>query len=206
MAGFTKYFGGRFKWAHLVWAFLALGLSLLPIFGGGTGHPPAILLLPLVLVLWGIGHVVLWGIAWLMVKGRSAEGTPGSWPVGLIIALIGTGLVGFHGAVQLVVTFAIGEWYPFKGALWFVGLAIALAHAAGFVGMLLRHSWARAIAAGLSIGWALLLSRQIVDHVSSGYRIEIGELVLALAGIAVLLVFGIHLWRSHRIKAFMKAG
>lgn len=205
MAGFTKYISGRFKWVHASWAALGLGASLVLIFAGGEGHPPAIVLLPLALVIWVVGHVALLAIAWLVLRGAPAEVMPGRWPAGVIIALIGTGVVGSLGVVQVVVTLVLGDWYPFQGALWFIALGVALVHAAAFVGTLLRRAWARATAAGVSFGWAFLLSRQIVDHLTSAYRINVAELALALACIAALVVLGTHLWRSQRIKAFLKA-
>ena len=206
-AGFGKLVGGRFRWTHLVWAVLGLGASLLLVFGGGQGHPPAILFLPLVLVIWCLGHAALWGIALLAAKGRklagTTEGARDAWPPGLVVASVGTGVVAFLGLLQLVVTLVLVGWYPFEGVLWAVAFLIALAHAAGFVGILLRRAWARPTAAALSVGWGLLLAWQVVDQVTSGYRIDAGGVALALVGIALLSGLGIHLWTSRRIRAFV---
>ena len=207
MAGFRSFVGDRYRWAHLVWAALALGLSLLLVFGGDQGHPPAILFLPLVLVIWCIGHVALWGIAWLAARGRRAGGTTegprNAWPPGLIVALVGTGGVSFLGLFQLVVSLGLRGWYPFEGALWAIAFLIALAHAAGFVGILLRRAWARPTVAALSVGWALLLAWQVIDQFAGGHRIDAGGLAVVLIGIAVLSGLAIHLWVSRRIRAFV---
>jgi uncharacterized membrane protein YbhN (UPF0104 family) len=118
--------GGRV--AHAVWAALAVLVSLLLIFGG-KGHPPPIILLPLVIIVWVVGHFAVWGVEWLAVKGRrGASGTERegkSWPVGLKLALVGTGIGAAVGMLQIVVTAFLGKMYPFHDAtLWTIMMAM----------------------------------------------------------------------------------
>ena len=50
------YLRRPFWFAHLIWAVLGLSGCALLIFAGGEGHPPAIILLPVALVVWALGH------------------------------------------------------------------------------------------------------------------------------------------------------
>ena len=120
MMRFLRYVGRGYRLAHTIWALLASFICVVLVFGGG-GHPPPIIFLPIVLAVWCVGHLVLWGISRLEAKGRElmakAEGETSSWPFGLMIALIGSGLVSCVGLVQLGGTLILGKWYPFTGTL-----------------------------------------------------------------------------------------
>ena len=81
--------------AHAAWAVLAAVASLLMIFTINKGYPH-IAFLPLVILVWVVGHLAISGVARLAVKGRHVAietGSEGrSWPVGLRLAVIGTGV------------------------------------------------------------------------------------------------------------------
>jgi hypothetical protein len=205
MVRYLRYVGSGFRLAHTIWALLAASLCILLVVGGG-GHPPPIIFLPVVLVIWCSGHVALWGIRRLEARGRelTAKTTVEreSWPPGLIIALIGTGLVACVGLVQLGGTLLLGNWYPFAGTLWAVAMAVCMAHGACFVGLLLRRPWSRPATAVLSIGWALLPAWQISEQLVHGYRINLAEYVTLFVGIALMSFLGYHILSSPRIRAF----
>ena len=205
MVRYLRYVGGGFRLAHTIWALLAASLCVLLVVGGG-GHPPPIIFLPVVLVIWCLGHVALWGIRRLEARGREltpeAKGERGSWPLGLIIALIGTGIVVCVGLVQLGGTLFLGKWYIFADTLWAIAMAVSLAHAACFVGLLLRRPWSRPATAVLSIGWALLLVWQISEQLVHGHRINLAAYVTLFGGIALLSFLGYHILFSRRIRAF----
>ena len=103
--------------AHTTWAVLAVVVSLLMIFTINKGHPPLIVFLPLVILVWVAGHLAIWGVAWLVVKGRRvASGTESegrSWPLGLRLAVIGTGILTSAGVFHILVTGYLGRLYPY---------------------------------------------------------------------------------------------
>ena len=54
---------------HTAWAVLAVVVSLFMIFTIDTGHPPLIVFLPLVVLVWFIGHLGIWCVVRLIAKG-----------------------------------------------------------------------------------------------------------------------------------------
>ena len=192
--------------SHMIWAVLATLASLVLILGG-AGHPPPIVLLPLVIVIWIIGHIAVWGIASLAARGRrgtsSAQGVR-PWPTGLRLALIGTAVGAAMGLVQIAVTIFLGKMYPYRdAALWTMTMAIWLVHGACFTGLLLRRPWSRLLGSMLALGWAALSGWQIAEHLLRGYRVEIGALLLVTGSMLLLAWIGLHLATSSRVKSFL---
>jgi hypothetical protein len=176
----------------------------------GEGHPAPIIFLPLVAVIWVVGHIVIWGVGWLAAKGRrrldtTAEPATQSWPVGLRLALIGTAVGASVGIIQIVVTAYLGRLYPYHGAtLWTTMLIIWLVHGTSFVGLLLRQRWSRFLSSAVAFAWALLSVWQIVEHLVRGYRLEIGSLLILAAGAVFLVFIGAHLATSSRVRSFLR--
>ncbi len=195
--------------AHAAWAVTAVAVSLLMIFTINKGHPPFIVFLPLVILVWVVGHLAIWGVAWLVVKGRRvASGTRSegrSWPVGLRLAVIGTGVLTSVGVFQILVTGYLGRLYPYHYAnLWALMLVIKLVHAACFVGLLLRQRWSRHMSALLAVGWAMLLASQISEHLPPRAPSNIAELMIAFGIMVFLFILGLHLVVSREVKSFLK--
>ena len=189
---------------HIIWALLSASLCVFLVFADGSGHPPIVIFLPLVLAIWCFGHGALWRqVAGGKELAAQGKGQIDTWPPGLIVALIGTGIVSCVGIVQLAGTLLIGMTYPFAGSLWGVAIAVALAHGACFVGILLRRPWSRPTTAVLSIGWTLLLVWQIIEQLVHGHPINLAEYVTLFVGVALVSFFGYHLLSSRRIRAFL---
>ena len=168
-----------FRLAHLLWLALAIGFCLLLVFSGGSGHPPAMLLLPHTLAVWITGHLVLWGAGWLAARGRNAARAagagPAAWPPDLILLLVVTGIIGTAGLIQLAAVLLPAGWYPFPDHLWVYTLFAAFAHGVCFVALLLRRSWSRLLAALLCAGWALLMIWQIGEQLAHGHRVGLAD-------------------------------
>ena len=193
--------------AHALWAGIAVSVSLLLVFGG-RGHPPPIIFLPLVIVVWVVGHFTVWGVEWLAAKGQRLasenEGRNKSWPVGLRLALIGTGVAASIGLLQIIVTGYQGKMYPFHDVtLWMIMMAIWLVHGACFVGLLLRRPWSRLVSVMLALAWSLLSASQIAEHLARGYSVDIAELLIVSVSMVFSFLFGLHLATSSRIKSFL---
>lgn len=204
----TRYPETYTRIAHAIWAALAILVALFLVLAGG-GHPAPIIFLPLVVVIWVVGHIVVWGVGWLAGKGRrlrtAAGGVTQSWPAGLKLAVIGTAVGTSVGIIQIVVTAFLGKLYPYHDAtLWTTMLIIWLVHGTCFVGLLLRRRWSRFLASAIALAWALLSVWQIVEHLVRGYRLEIGPLLILVLATVFLALFGLHLAVSRKVKSFLE--
>lgn len=212
MMQFVRKPGKGFRLAHTIWALLAAGLCGLLVAGGGSGHPPAIILLPVVLAMWCAGHLILWATRRLEAKGRAsidkangqeANGRAGSWPPELIIMLIGSGLAGCAGLLLLAGLVVPGGFNPFAEGLWAFTLVVASVHAVCFVALLLRRSWSRWASALLCSGWAGLVIWQLFEQIVHGHWISPAEYAILLAGIGLPALLAYRVLSSRRIKAFL---
>ena len=199
-----RYHG--FRLAHGVWAAVCVGASLLLVLTGGKGHPPAAILLPLVLAAWAVGHGFLWGALRLATAGRrtgasAADGQP--WPLCLRVAVVCTAAAALLGVGQVAGTVVAGRWYPFNQAgLWAAVLLVWLVHAACFAALLLRRRSARPLSAALAFGWAALMGVQIVDHFRRGSS-DTSGLLVAVTIMVSLLLFGSYLVVSPKARSFL---
>jgi hypothetical protein len=197
--------GGR-RLAHAVWAAVGVVACLLLVLTGRGGHPPAIILLPLVLAAWAVGHGLIWGALRLAAAGRRGVAhTAGreSWPPGLKVVLVGTAAATLAGVVQIVGTVLTGRWYPFQQAgEWAAMLLVWLVHAACFAALLLRRQSARPLSAVLAFGWAALMGLQIAQHFQSGSSDTAG-LLIAVVLMASLLLFASYLLSSNKVRSFL---
>ncbi len=201
----SHYLRRPFRVGHLVWAVLCVAACAVLIFAGGEGHPPAIILLPVVLAVWAVGHGGMWIVRRLAVRGRSRVegGVALSWPPGLILAAIGTGFTSTVGVLLLFASLFQWKGERLLDPLWLTMVAIWVAHNVCFAGLLLRRTWSRLFAALLSFGWAALLGFQIVEHWVRASPIKAPELALMIVLISIGVLFGWHLATSPRIRAFL---
>jgi hypothetical protein len=199
------------RFAHLIWALIGLAASVFLIVFGGEGHPPGIVLLPVVWVLWALGHGGLWLVRRLAVRGRRS-GAAGwgaavpSWPPGLLLAAFGAGAATAAGVFPVLSTLFQLKEGRYLEPLWLVMTATWAAHGVGLAGLLLRRGWSGIYAALLCFGWVALLGAQIVDHLIRGSRIQMGELAIVCALMVMGVLFGWHLVTSRRIKDFLASG
>ena len=193
--------------AHTVWAAIAITVSLFMIFTKQRGHPPIMVFAPLAWIIWGVGHIAIWAVQWLAVRGQRIVSETGGerkpWPIGLWPALIGTGVPAAIGIFQVLMTSLQRKWYPYPDAsLWAVMLAVWLVHGACFAGMLLRKQWSRLVIAMLALGWALLLAKQIAEHLPPRVSSDTTELLTAGVLMVLLLLLGLHLVTSRKVRSF----
>jgi hypothetical protein len=82
-------------------------------------------------------------------------------------------------------------------------LAVWLAHSACFAGLLLRQRWSGLLSATLVAGWALLLGRQIAEHLAAINAADTAGILMASGLLVLLVLFAAYLARSHEVKAFL---
>ncbi len=194
------------RWAHGVWAVLGVSVCALLVFSGG-GHPPPIVLVPVVVPVWLLGHLLLWIIRRLLIRGRRSAGGSESgllaWPPGLVAACLGTGAVFLVGSAQLVISAVLLRPYPYRGWVWIAMLVVWAVHSLCFLGLLLRRAWSRLLLAGLCSTWALYLAWQIVERLVRVGRLSPEEILVALTLVGLFTLFGYHFISSQRVREFL---
>jgi hypothetical protein len=198
----------HYRVAHAAWAAVCIVCCLLLVLTGRTGHPPAIILLPVVLLAWAMGHGFIWGVQRLADKGRrtvAPTATDGQrWPLALRLTAIGTGSATLVGVTQIVGTLLKGDWYPFGHAsAWWAMLVVWAVHAACFAGLLLRRRWSRLLSATLAFGWAALLGFQVVEHLAPGASPDTAGMGIAIGLMVMLVLLGCYLASSGKVRSFL---
>lgn len=193
--------------AHAVWGVIGFSLCVLFALVPG-GHPPLMIFIPLIVAVWFVGHIAIWGAGRIAARGRraaiEADAEARAWPLGLVAVLVLAGIAGAIGLLQLVVSVLMRELYPFDPpGLWAFTMTIWIAHGACFVGLLLRKRWSRYLCAALPLGWAALLVVQIVDHLAHGRPAEPVEMTIAVGLMLLLSAFACYLITSKRIELIL---
>lgn len=198
----------RLKAAHLACAALAILVSVALVVVPQRGHPPPLVLVPVILLAWPLGHVLIWGLGWLADKGRLGAAhtgvSPAHWPVVLMIALVGTGAGSLVGLVQLLGSAVQRRWYPYpESGLWGGMLLVWCVHGLCLVGLLLRRPWSRPLSAAIASGWAVLMGAQVAEHMGQAARAGVAELLLAIGVMVALVVLAVSVVASHASKSFL---
>ena len=197
----SKFSRGPFFWAHILWAAVCVAVSILMITSQG-GHPPLIIFLPVVLVAWPLGHLVIWGIRRLARWGRGRSNNSESWPPMLHLTLIGTGSGTLFGIYQLA-ALIWGKQIFANNKLWIILMIIWVIHGLCFSAILLRLNGSRFLAASLYFGWAGLLGWQIQQYLVTYQKLIAVDILIGFGVVSLLVFLGIHLLTSKRINRFL---
>ena len=187
---------------NIIWAIV--GISVVVILGTSTkGHPPGIVFAPIALVLWIIGHVLLWLIHKLAIRGNKQADTKSSaesdWPITLVLLAIFFGIIfvfGFFG-IALKVMFE-HNWQSKLPIMLIIWLPPSLC----FVGILLRQSWSRIMAGSGFIIVAMFLLYQMIESQMQSQRHTALDWLVAIVLLIICVSLGQHILRSSRIKEF----
>jgi len=191
-----------FRILHIIWAILGVIACVILVTSKG-GHPPAIILLPIALIFWVIGHVLLWIISKLFARGKKLEVRSESdvkkWPLSLIILAVFSGGVFIFGSMAIILLIVLeNDWLSVMPAM----LAFWLLPSLCFIGILLHKSWSRVLAGWGFIGVAMIILYQLVESALRNYAASVTEWVIAIAILLFTLLIGQHILRSPKIKAF----
>jgi hypothetical protein len=199
-----------FRILHIVWAILGVIASAILVTSKG-GHPPAIILLPVVLIFWVVGHLLLWIISKLFARGKKlevnietdteikAETDVKKWPLSLIILAVFLGGVFVFGAMAIILHMVLENdrlrKMPVLLALW-------LPPSLCFIGILLQKSWSRVFVGWWFIALAMIFFYQIAGSAMQGRTNSISEWIIVVAISLFTLFLGQHFLRSPKIKVF----
>ena len=191
-----------FRILHIVWAILGVIACVILVTSKG-GHPPAIILLPIALIFWVVGHILLWIISKLFARGKKlevrTEGDVKKWPLSLIILAVFLGGVFIFGSMAIILLIVLeNDWLSDMPAI----LALWLPPSLCFIGILLHKSWSRVLAGWGFIGVAMIILYQLVESALRNSTASVTEWVIAIAILIFTLVIGQHILRSPKIKAF----
>ena len=164
-------------------------------------HPPAIVFLPVAIVIWLALHIILGVIQWLEAidsKRKKGGGSSAPWPILLIAAVI-LYLPGMIKALGYLLS-------AFRSPMgWTVNhnitACILLFKLAVLVSIVLRLRWGRFLAGG---GFILMGAFSLITYFSGildGYKFEIQQL-MALGRQIPILSLGVLILVSPSIKAF----
>lgn len=198
----SDYLKNVFRGLHILWVLVGVGLCVLLVMSKG-GHPPGIVLVPIVVVIWIAGHALLWLSRKLAIRGKyladSRSSAGGKWPVALILLAL------FSGGFFIFGLFGIA-WQVFFEHVQLHELAVPLAFwipsSLCFFGILLRQNWSRILSGCGFILIAIVLVKEMVESLMRGYRNSNSEWAMAIIISIVLVLFGIYILRSSRIKSF----
>ena len=191
-----------FRGLHIGWALIGAGVCAVLATATG-GHPPGIIFVPVAAVIWLGGHVLLWGSHKLAARGRDLaagdNAPPGNWPPMIILLAFAFGIVFVFGFFSLV-------WQLLFERHWqrgmFVPLAFWIPSSMCFFGILLRKDWSRILAGSGFIVVASVLLYEMIASLVRGYRNPMTEWVAAIAVFIVLVIFGLYVLRSAKVKAY----
>jgi hypothetical protein len=191
-----------FRILHIVWAILGVIACVILVTSKG-GHPPGIILLPIALIFWVVGHVLLWIISKLFARGKKLEVRTESdvkkWPLSLIILAVFLGGVFIFGSMAIILLIVLeNDWLSDMPAI----LALWLPPSLCFIGILLHKSWSRVLAGWGFIGVAMIILYQLVESTLRNSTASVTEWVIAIAILIFTLLIGQHILRSPEIKAF----
>lgn len=169
---------------HGAWAIPGVAATLF--FATATGgHPPGIVFLPLVLFVWAVGHLAIWGGTRLAGRAASCRGVGTRLPVTIAIATVLAGIMSAAGALLVISTLFSGRGTS-GGVETGLLVAIWLGHVAVFAGLLGRAVWGRVLAAIAALGWMAVVVTQVADHLVHRRPIDPLEMPLAVVVIAAL--------------------
>jgi hypothetical protein len=191
-----------FRILHIVWALLGVIACVILVTSKG-GHPPGIILLPIALIFWVVGHILLWIISKLFARGKKSEVRTETdvkkWPLFLIILAVLLGGVFIFGFMAIILFMVLeNDWLSGMPAI----LALWLPPSLCFIGILLHKSWSRLLAGWGFIGVAMIILYQLVESALRNYTASVTEWVIAIAILIFSLLIGQHILRSPKIKAF----
>jgi len=191
-----------FRILHIIWAILCVVACVILVTSKG-GHPPGIILLPIAIIFWVVGHVLLWIISKLFARGKKlevrTETDEKKWPLSLIILAVFLGGVFIFGFMAIILFMVLeNDWLSGMPVI----LALWLPPSLCFLGILLHQSWSRVLAGWGFIAVAMIILYQLVEHTLRNNTASVTEWVIAIAILILNLLIGQHILRSPKIKAF----
>jgi hypothetical protein len=195
-----------FRWLHGFWAVVGAGSCILLALAKG-GHPPGLVFIPVAAAIWLAGHLLLWASHRLAIRGRNLADSKniasGKWPVTIIL------LVFVFGAIFIFGLFGI-VWQILSERDWLRELAVPLLYwipaSLCFFGILLRQDWSRVLAGSGFMFAATILLYEMIASAMRGYRNSTTEWVMVIVIFIMLVLFGLYVLRSSKIKAFYSGG
>lgn len=140
------------KTVLVIWGLAALIVAFF--FASPTGHPPAFILLPVIVLVWLLGHLAIWLPSRLERRWRDRQSPPATCPRSLVVAL---GIFAFAFLVGLAILSAQFLFGHALSSIWAGQLLLWLVIAATWIALLARVPWARYLSA-LVLGAATCLS------------------------------------------------
>jgi hypothetical protein len=199
----------RFFFAlHAIWAVPCIG-AIGFLATATTGHPPGIILIPVVLIVWISGHLLLWGsgriVARRVTQPSGAITRTSEWPLGIVVTMAVAGITAFA-AFWLLAWLLVDAGGQGNGISVAVLTVVVPVHGAVFVDLMTRRPWALGLAGLAWLGWFLIVALQLASYLFRGSRVAPTELILALVLLVALGFMAYHIQFGHAPRAFANKG
>ena len=184
-----------FRTIHFVLA--AIGLITCIVFSTAGGHPPGILFLPMIIPAWLVGHLFIWGIRRLAIRGlhnREETQENNSWPPTLVLAATLLAVITLTGPIL----FQAGLIYI---SVWSIAPIC-------FVGLLLRKPWSRNLIFVTCCFPISFLAYDVIEILFFSQRqSHVAWVSYVVAGViySCVLYLGIYIKRSENVRIFLSA-
>jgi len=198
----TNYLKNVFRWLQIVWAIIGASICILLASAKG-GHPPGLVLVPIVAAIWLAGHVLLWISRKLAIRGKyvsdSSNIVTNKCPMTLILLVFVFGIVFIFGLFGIVwqVLFEPNRLQELS-----IPFTVWIPSSLCFFGILLRVNWSRILAGSGFIVVAVILLYEMIASFLRGYRNSSTEWLIVIVLFILLVLFGLYILRSSSIKAF----
>lgn len=196
-----------FYWLHGVIALAGFSICSLLIYGAvsGTdrGHPPAIVFLPVVIIVWLILHIFLLFIQWLASQSKKRTLKEGkelrSWPVALIFVVAVCSIFFLYSLGGMVAWWLSNEAWRSHRTVYLILQIVAFICLSG---ILMRRYWGLLIAGISCLVASGYFVYKIIPFIVSRHNFGFGLVLYSLFVTLGIGLFGYYLLRSVRIKSF----
>ena len=192
-----------FRLLNIIWSITGISVVLI-LVTSTKGHPPGIVFVPSAVAIWIIGHVLLWLILKLAIRGNQLAVTKSSagnsWPITLVLLALIFGAVSSFGFFGIILQIMFEHNWQSKLPIL---LLIWLPPSICLVGILLRQSWSRFLAGGGFIIVAIYLLYQMLESLMLSQPHTALDWLTGIVVLIVCVFLGQHILRSPRIKEFM---
>jgi hypothetical protein len=186
---------------HSITALFGIAACILLYDVSPGSHPPAIVFLPIAIVIWIALHIILGVVQWLEAIGskrRKGGGSSAPWPILLIVAVILylPGMIKALGYLLSAFSSPMGWKVNHTITAWILLFKLTV-----LVSILLRLRWGRYLAGS---GFILMGAFSLITYFSGildGYTFEIQQL-MAFGRQIPIMSLGVLILVSPNIKAF----
>lgn len=192
------------RFLHIIWVIAAIAVSVMIVQSKGS-HPPALVLLPVMVGVWLLGHIILWISQWVVRRSSKSifadQTMRQRWPPAVVLVTVSLGLTCFASTIIAIILYIRNNTQDQVVALAVLAAISALL----FIGLLMRKNWARLMVIVLLLGTAAWVAMEMGQAIWKAYNHPANDWLIASGIVIVLLGLGLHLLKSKRVRMYFGA-